>query len=110
MVHAVRDLIAEGRMVLLGAIRQEVLSGISAAPDFERLRDHLRAFPDEPLDPYDYEQAAEFTNQCSAHGVQGSPTDFLICAAAFLRGVTILTTDRDFTRYAKYLPIRLHEI
>ena len=41
-------------------------------------------------------------------GVQGSNTDFLICAAAERRGLPIFTTDADFTRFARLLPIELH--
>jgi hypothetical protein len=33
----------------------------------------------------DYELAAQFFNQCCGRGVQGSNTDFLICAAAVRR-------------------------
>ena len=72
------------------------------------LRDHLRAFPDVELDPGDYEEAASFFNRCRARGVQGSNTDFLICAAAARRQLGILTTDADFRHFAKLLPIRLH--
>jgi predicted nucleic acid-binding protein len=60
------------------------------------------------LESEDYEEAAAFFNRCRAKGVQGSNTDFLICAAAARRQFAILTTDADFTHFAKLLPIRLH--
>jgi len=63
-VNLLRDLIADGRVVLLGAIRQEVLSGIRYPEQFARLRDYLRAFPDLELTTEDYEVAAEFFNTC----------------------------------------------
>ena len=47
--QALTDLISEGRVVLLGAIRQEMLSGIRYPEQFERLSAALEAFPDEPV-------------------------------------------------------------
>ena len=70
-VNILRDLIADGRVVLLGAIRQEVLSGIRHAEQFARLREYLRAFPDLELTVEDYELAAEFFNTCRRNGIQG---------------------------------------
>lgn len=86
VVNVLQDLIAEGRVVLPGVIRQEVLSGIRHAEQFERLRDYLGSFPDLEIAIEDYELAAEFFNTCRSNGVQGSNTDFLICAIAHRRG------------------------
>ena len=102
------ELVREGRVFLLGPLRQELLSGITEEKQYTLLRDHLRAFPDVELEPDDYEEAATFFNRCRARGVQGSNTDFLICAAAARRQLGILTTDADFRHFAKLLPIRLH--
>ena len=66
----------------MGPIRQEVLSGIRDLKAFERLRDHLASFPDEPLTSTDYERAAACFNACQARGVRGSITDFLLCAVS----------------------------
>ena len=102
------ELIREGRAAILGPIRQELLSGVSDLRHYEPLRDHLRAFPDLALGSEDYEEAATFFNRCRAKGVQGSNTDFLICAASARRRMGILTTDGDFANFAKLLPIHLH--
>ena len=107
-VEELRALIDEGRVAMLGVIRQELLSGIRTAEAFERLRDHLRPFSDEQLGTADFERAAEHFNTCRAQGVQGSNTDFLICAVAERRNLPILTADADFTRFAAVLPITLH--
>ncbi|CAN5738887.1 hypothetical protein BH18ACI5_BH18ACI5_22070 [soil metagenome] len=103
-----RSLIDEGRVAIIGPVRQELLSGIQLKESFERLRDHLRHFADEPLALADFERAAENFNACRARGVQGSNTDFLICAVAERRNLPILTTDADFVRFAAVLPITLH--
>jgi predicted nucleic acid-binding protein len=106
-VETLRALIEQGRVAMIGVIRQELLSGIRTREAFVRVRDHLRPFADEPLDTADFERAAEHFNACRAQGVQGSNADFLICAAAERRGFHILTTDEDFTRFASVLPITL---
>jgi predicted nucleic acid-binding protein len=52
-------------------------------------------------------RAASFFNRCRRKGIQGSNTDFLICAAAHRHEVPIFTTDLDFPRFEKILPIAL---
>jgi predicted nucleic acid-binding protein len=107
-VQALRSLVDEGRVAMIGPIRQELLSGIRTPESFERLRDHLQPYSDERLETADFERAAEHFNTCRARGVQGSNTDFLICAVAERRNLPILTTDADFSRFAAVLPITLH--
>jgi predicted nucleic acid-binding protein len=106
-VNVLRDLIASGRVVLLGAIRQEVLSGVRYREQFTRLQESLRAFPDLELTIEDYELAAEFFNTCRSNGVQGSNTDFLLCAVAHRRGYSIFTTDKDFDNFRAHIPVVL---
>lgn len=107
-VTELAELVRDGRVVLVGPVRQEVLSGIGDSALYERLRTSLRAFPDEPLGTSDYEEAAFASNICRARGVAGSPVDFLLCAVAIRRSYGLYTTDRDFDRYAKHLPLRIH--
>jgi predicted nucleic acid-binding protein len=108
-VRELRELITELRVQMLGPIRQELLSGIRSPAQFAVLRAHLRAFPDLQLSSADFERAAEFFTLCRAKGVQGSNTDFLICAVADRHRSPILTTDGDFLHYQKVLPISLHQ-
>jgi predicted nucleic acid-binding protein len=103
------ELIREGRVVMMGPVRQELLSGIKVKSQFELLRDHLRAFSDLSLEAADYEEAAEAFNRCRERGIQGSNTDFLICSAALRRELAVYTTDKDFLQYVKVLKLRLHE-
>jgi predicted nucleic acid-binding protein len=101
-------LIQEGRAVIIGPVRQELLSGIANPAQFNLLRNNLRAFPDLPITTPDYEEAAAFFTRCRAHGIQGSNVDFLICAAARRQELPIFTTDKDFVAFARVLPIRLY--
>jgi predicted nucleic acid-binding protein len=101
-------LVREGLAVLVGTVRQEILTGIRTAEQFERVREHLRGFDDEPLAAEDHERAAQFANTCLAEGIAGSPADFLLCAVASGRDLPLFTTDPDFTRYARHVPLLLH--
>jgi len=109
VIEELAELIREGRVMMMGPIRQELLSGIKEQGQFRVLRERLRAFPDVRLEEADYEDAASCFNRCRAKGVQGSNTDFLICAVAMRREVTVFTTDGDFQHFKKLLPIQLHE-
>jgi predicted nucleic acid-binding protein len=54
VVAELRELIREGRVEIMGAIRQELLSGVREPSQFESLRAHLRAFPDLVLGSADF--------------------------------------------------------
>src|SRR5215831_8868130 len=108
LVAELSELIREGRIRMIGLIRQELLSGIKAAEQFEKLREHLRSFPDEVIDTSDYEEAARAGNRCRTKGVAVSIVDILLCAVAIKRQWAIFTTDPDFSNYAKVLPLRTY--
>ena len=96
-------------MAMVGMVRQELLSGVRTEADFEGLRQRLEPFEDESLSAPDFEEAARCHNRCRSKGVAGSAVDFLICSVALRRDLAVLTTDKDFTRYARQLPLRLHK-
>jgi len=101
------DLIIASQIVLIGPVRQEILSGISDEKIFNSLKSRLEPFDDLPITTSDYETAAQFFNICRSKGVQGSHIDFLIFAVAANNKLHIFTTDKDFERFAEHLPIRL---
>ncbi len=107
IVNRLKDLIDMGRVAMIGPIRQELLSGISNAAQFKKLKEKLSFFEDIPLETEYFTKAAEFSNACRNKGIQGSTTDFLICAIAHLDDFFIFTVDSDFESYKKYLPIKL---
>jgi len=108
LVAELSELIREGRVRMIGLIRQELLSGIKATEQYEKLRVHLRSFPDEVVDTSDHEEAAKAGNRCRAKGVAVSIVDILLCAVAIKRQWAIFTTDPDFSNYAKVLPLRIY--
>ncbi len=103
-------LIAAHVVEIIGPIRQEVLSGVRDNAQFGRLETDLAAFVDLPLAAEDFVTAAKFYNLCRARGIQGSNTDFLICAVAVRHDLSVFTTDGDFPHFARCLPIVLHEV
>ena len=109
IVAELSELAKEGRVRIIGPVRQELLSGIKTDAQYEKLRIALQVFPDEPLQTQDYESAAKASNDCRTKGVVVSAVDVLICATALARDWNIYTTDPDFKNYAKILPIRLHK-
>jgi len=108
LTKALAELIREGRVELLGPIRQELLCGIREEAQFEKIRRDLRTFQEPLLEAADYEEAARMSNRCRDQGISGSTVDFLICAAAHRRSWAIFTTDLDFQRYASVLALRLY--
>ena len=108
IVGELTHLIREGRARIIGLIRQELLSRIKNVSQYEKLRTILRTFPDESLNTADYEAAAEAGNKCRAKGVATTTPDMLICAVTHARDWTVFSTDPDFQKYARVLPIKLH--
>lgn len=98
-VHAeLMEALEDGRVMVIGPIRQEVLSGIRSAAQFEQLRRALASFPDEPITTQHYEEAARLFNLCRSRGVECGSTDILICAIAAQRQWSILTYDKGLQR------------
>ena len=108
-VKELQELINEVRVQLIGPIRQEILSGIKTKKQFQTLKNHLQAFPDLQIETKDFELAADLFNTARNKGIQGSNTDFLICAVAARHKMSIFTTDNDFMHFEKHLPISLHK-
>lgn len=103
------DLIQEGRLEMIGPIRMEVLSGIKDQENFDAFSERLSAFDDRSIAPEVYILAARFFNLCRSKGIQGSNTDFVICACSVHWNIPILSKDKDYLLYRKHLPIELIE-
>jgi len=94
---------------LIGPIRQELLSGIKSDEQFNKLKRYLSSFPDYQIQSEDFVLAAQYFNQCRSKGIQGSNTDFLICAIAVNNNWQIYTSDQDFSHFQKVIPIQLYK-
>lgn len=110
VVTKLKDLVQDSLVQMIGPIRQELLSGISSLEQFNKLKKYLSAFSDITHTKNDYELAAELYNICRKKGIQGSNTDFLICATAINYKLAIFTIDNDFNHFANYIPINIISI
>ncbi len=90
--------IQDGRVVMIGMIRQELLSGIKEAAQYEKLKAALEPFLDEPIDTADHEYAARLYNECRSHGNEAGPVDMLICAVVVRRSWNVLSSDDALNR------------
>ena len=87
------EAISDGRVAMIGPIRQELLSGVKEQAQFNRLRSSLVAFRDEGIATVDYQEAARLYNLCRSRGVECGPVDILICALAWRRKWDVLAND-----------------
>ena len=55
--------IQHGRVVMIGLIRQELLSGIRDQSQFEKVKSSLAPFLDQPISSDDHEDAARLDNE-----------------------------------------------
>ena len=106
---ALESLISDFRVQLIGPIRQELLSGIKSDEQFNKLKRYLSSFPDYQIQSEDFVLAAQYFNQCRSKGIQGSNTDFLICAIAVNNNWQIYSSDQDFRYFQKIIPIQLYK-
>ena len=109
-IDALTSLIRDQKAIIIGPIRQEILSGYSDLRKYRIIKDKLSYFGNTPIIDIDYELAAEFSNKCRKKGIQGSHVDFLICAVADRIDTPIFTNDKDFAHYQKVIPVKLHKI
>lgn len=75
-------------------VQSVILAEIATLPMAEPLRE-------------DYIAAAHLSNTCRRAGVQLPSTDALIAQLCIRDGLTLLTTDQDFTHAAKHVPLRV---
>ncbi len=110
IIEYLTEIIRKLDLVIIGPIRQEILSGIADPKRFEALRDRIAVFEDFELETEDYVLAADLYNQCRKTGIQGSHIDYLICAVSLNNQFSIFTLDKDFENYKKVIPIRLEQL
>ena len=94
LVEAIRD----GRVLMAGSVRQEVLSGIGTPEQFAEVKTRLDPFPDQPIASEDYIEAARLYNLCRRRGVECGAVDMLLCALAYRNEWTILARDGGIER------------
>lgn len=108
IVRDLQDVVNDGRVLILGPIRQELLSGVKSDKQFAALKQKLSAFDDSELATRDYENAAIAANLCTRAGVATGSIDVLICATALDRQWRVFSCDKGFLHFQKVLKFQMH--
>jgi predicted nucleic acid-binding protein len=87
IIEDLSEIIRNLDLVIIGPIRQEILSGISEPKKYEELREKLSVFQDQTIETKDYELAAKYFNECRKKGIQGSHIDFLMMSSILCKPV-----------------------
>ena len=66
LIKKIKDFVNDGRVTIVGPIRQELLSGVHSLKQFNQLKEILSSFEDIPLETKHFVTAAEFSNTCRA--------------------------------------------
>ena len=103
MIAQLQEAIRDGRAIIIGPIRQEILSGIRDKARFAKLKNLLNPFLDEEIAAEDFIHAARLFNLCKDRGVACGSTDILICAVAARLHYDILTNDQGLERCIQLL-------
>ena len=106
-VSQLEKLLLDGRVQMIGLIRMEILTGIREPNRFQQYAKRLSVLKDGELTTELFVMAARFLNICRKNGIQGSLTDFVICACSVEWKQPILTKDKDYKLYQQYIPIEL---
>ncbi len=93
-VHAMGQLIRERRVVLVGWIRQALLTRARDERQLTRLRWALSGFPEVVVRPVDHELAASLTRRLRDHGQLLAPWPALLWAISDRLGGEIWSRDR----------------
>jgi predicted nucleic acid-binding protein len=110
IIDELKRIIRNIDIVMIGPIRQEILSGISEIQKYEELKVKLSIFPDYAIETENYELAACYFNECRKNGIQGSHVDFLICSVSTSNNFEIFTLDKDFINYSSVIKMNLKKV
>ena len=103
-----RRLIGEDAPVgIPGIVLQELLSGIRASDQFDRLTTITRGFAILTADREHHVLAARLSNACRRTGVAATTIDCLIAAQTIAADGRLFTLDRDFRLMAPHCGLKL---
>ena len=94
-------------LVTTGLVLQELLQGFSGPKARSEIISRFGALPLLTPDRLDHVDAATLRNQCRRKGVQIGTIDALLAQLCIRHDLTLLTTDKDFTRAASHCPLNV---
>jgi predicted nucleic acid-binding protein len=104
-VLALKQALETGQnIVTTGLVLQELLQGFAGPKQSERLIERFRSLPLLTPDREDHINAAGLFNRCRKRGIQTGTIDALLAQLCIHHGLTLLTTDADFTHIARVEP------
>jgi predicted nucleic acid-binding protein len=107
-VMALRQSLEAGDTILTtGLVLQELLQGFAGPRARRQLIERFAALPFINPDRQDHIEAADLRNRCRRSGIQIWTIDALLAKLCVRHGLTLLTTDNDFSRIAARFPLRL---
>jgi predicted nucleic acid-binding protein len=107
-VRALVRAIETGETILTaGLVLQELLQGFSGPKAREQILDRFSAIPLLAPDRDDHIGAAGLRNRCRRVGVQIGTIDALLAELCIRHGLTMLTTDNDFTHVAEHCALKV---
>jgi predicted nucleic acid-binding protein len=102
-----RALEAEDIVVTTGFVLQELLQGFAGPRAREDIIEHFAALPMVTPNREDHIAAAELRNTCRRAGIQMGTIDALLAQLCIHHGLTLLTTDKDFSHAALQCPLKV---
>jgi predicted nucleic acid-binding protein len=103
----VRAIEAGETLLTTGLVLQELLQGFSGPTARAQILQRFSALPLLVPDRDDHIQAAGVRNTCRRAGVQIGTIDALLAQLCIRHGLTMLSTDNDFSRIAAHCPLKL---
>jgi predicted nucleic acid-binding protein len=97
----------EDTIVTTGLVLQELLQGFGGPRARKDIIDRFTALPFLMPDRQDHIDAAELRNECRRAGVQIGTIDALLAQLCTRHGLTLLTTDNDFSLAAAHCSLRV---
>jgi predicted nucleic acid-binding protein len=102
-----RALEGDDTIVTTGLVLQELLQGFTGPRARKGIIDRFGALPFLMPDRQDHIDAAELRNGCRRKGVQIGTIDAILAQLCIRHGLTLLTTDQDFSLAAKHCALRV---
>jgi predicted nucleic acid-binding protein len=103
----VRAIEAGETLLTTGLVLQELLQGFSGPTARTQILQRFSALPLLVPDRDDHIRAADVRNTCRRAGVQIATIDALLAQLCIRHGLTMLSTDNDFSRIAAHCPLKL---
>ncbi|GJL49604.1 MAG: hypothetical protein NPIRA01_08310 [Nitrospirales bacterium] len=94
-------------IVLIGITLQKILQNFRQESTFKKVASYFEAFPLLSVTRSDFVTAAKLRRQATAKGLSLSTPNCQIAAVALNHHCHLLTTDKDFSNIAKWLPLQL---